>query len=639
MTKRIQQLDPQTIAAIAAGEVVENPASVVKELCENALDAGADVIRVEITGGGIRKLRISDNGHGMNQDDALQAFEQHATSKLVTIEDLETIGTMGFRGEALASISAVARVTLETREPGESMGTRVVIHGGELLEHVPTGCREGTTITVEDLFYNVPARYKFLMKDQTEGNRVSDLLRQLALARPEVSFHLTSDRKEILHSPGNDDLISAVHALYGSDLASGLVPVMTDEQATVKVSGLISKPDSVRKSRTWQMFFVNRRVVRDPLILRALEDAYQTLLMKGRFPAAVLFLELPAHLVDVNVHPQKIQLRFWKKDEVYRAVYHQVKNSIYSSLGAATPLEEKTEVKPDVSVRTDPQSERSDLKDEHGTKEGSPQVFEEDQPPSYEQQAFSRDLITRDAAPTVRHFTEVQREEGGPGKEELKSAGPQSDPEQLPSQTISKEIQRLLDARLIGTIFNTYLLFESEDSMLLLDQHAAHEKILFEQKVKAWQERQEIPSQMLISPLTLRLAPDELSALDEAESLLHQIGYDWSLFGTREILLRAVPQGTLPELAGADFRDTLSSYRTHGPELTERKDEAMLHLLATASCKGAVKAHDPLNDAEIRSLLDQMSILDNPWHCPHGRPVVVKLSQTELERFFQRIVN
>ncbi|MBP8988954.1 MAG: DNA mismatch repair endonuclease MutL, partial [Clostridia bacterium] len=335
---RIIQLDQQTANSIAAGEVVERPSSVVKELIENALDAGASVVTTEINQGGIQSIFVTDNGCGMDESDALLAFGRHATSKLKEIDDLATLMTMGFRGEALASIAAVSRVTLETRESGSTQGTRVIIEGGALLEQQPIGCSEGTRIRVENLFYNVPARFKFLRKDSTEAGYVADVVEKMALARPDVSFRLISNQQELLHTPGNNDLHSTLYAVLGKQTAQGCLPVEATE-GPVSVSGLIGRPDITRGNRGQQCVFVNGRLIRSRIITAALDEAYKTRLMKGRYAIAVLFLSIPTRLVDVNVHPQKLEVRFWNDSEVFRCVYHAVQSALQAGSGIAPELE------------------------------------------------------------------------------------------------------------------------------------------------------------------------------------------------------------------------------------------------------------------------------------------------------------
>ncbi|HHX38182.1 MAG TPA: DNA mismatch repair endonuclease MutL, partial [Clostridiaceae bacterium] len=328
---RIKILDAITANSIAAGEVVERPASVVKELCENALDAGADVITVLIKNGGIRSIQVTDNGSGMDYADAANAFKAHATSKLHIITDLEDLTTMGFRGEALASISAVSRVTLKTRTEAEDDGTLVKIEGGELIRHEPCGTPVGTTVIVENLFYNTPARYKFLKKDSTEAGRITDMIQRLILARPDVSFRLINNDQQVLHSPGNNDLASAIYSIYNKKITGELVPIQSDPHQTVQVSGYIGLPEFARKSRQMELFFVNDRIVQSAMLRTAVEEGFRSYLMKGRFPIAFVKIKLASNLVDVNVHPQKTEIRFWNDGDVFRAV----RNSIAATLAEA----------------------------------------------------------------------------------------------------------------------------------------------------------------------------------------------------------------------------------------------------------------------------------------------------------------
>ena len=328
----IQVLDLQTAQSIAAGEVVERPASVIKELCENSLDAGADRLSLYIEQGGKKSIRVTDNGSGMSAEDAIMAFEEHATSKIRQITDLDELITLGFRGEALPTIAAVAKVTLQTRRPEDAVGTRVVIEGGKLIERGEVHCNAGTTLEVRDLFYNTPARFKFLKKDQTEAQRITEVVQEIALARPDVSLFLEYEGKEVLHTPGDNQLLSAIYAVFGQQLAKAMVPLLPRQDSMVHATGYLCLPEEARKSRNWQMFYVNGRPIKSPLLTRALEDGYKSTMMTGRFPAAVLQLWLPMNLVDVNVHPRKLEVRFWNESEVYRAVYEQVQNSLFTAL-------------------------------------------------------------------------------------------------------------------------------------------------------------------------------------------------------------------------------------------------------------------------------------------------------------------
>jgi DNA mismatch repair protein MutL len=602
---RIHVLDQQTANSIAAGEVVERPASVVKELVENALDAGASVITIEIRQGGVSLIRVTDNGGGMNRDDALLAFARHATSKISRIEDLDSIATMGFRGEALASIAAVAKVRLETRQPADDEGTWLQINGGEMLDSGIYGGPAGTTVTVENLFYNVPARFKFLRKDATEAGVVTDVIERLALARPDVSFRLISNQQDVLHTPGNNDLTSTVYAVYGKQAAAACLAV-DQAQPPLKLSGLVGRPDLARNSRAQQSFFVNGRLVRAKAMTAALDDAYQTLLMKGKYAFAVLFLDVPPQLVDVNVHPQKMEVRFWNDQDVFRMIYHALKTVLGSLPGVALPQEEQGQ--PAEAPET--QADRAPDYQKASAKQTTPAVV-------YETPEQLPLLPIREAQPT-----EVVRDE-----------------RLLPQQQPLLVINDLDRARLIGQLFNTYILMELDDDLLLVDQHAAHEKILFEALIQ--RRRQglnplgSLPVQLLLAPLILDVSRREMQFLQQDPKRFAALGFEYDIFGPSAVALRGYPDSgrhqILPEPA---FRLALETLLADPPDNEDKIEDFYFDM----ACKAAVKAHDSLKPEEIERLLADLRLLENPYQCPHGRPVIVRLTRYELEKRFKRIV-
>ncbi|HBP37360.1 MAG TPA: DNA mismatch repair endonuclease MutL [Clostridiales bacterium] len=602
---RIHVLDQLTANSIAAGEVIERPASVVKELVENALDAAASVINIEIRQGGIGLIRVTDNGSGMNKDDACLAFGRHATSKLRQIEDLDSLTSMGFRGEALASIAAVARVRLETREPDAPEGAWLMIEGGELLDSGKFGGPAGTSISVENLFFNVPARYKFLRKDATEAGAVTDVLERLALARPDVSFRLVSNQQEVLHTPGNNDLMSTVYAIYGKQTALACLPV-EGQIPPLKISGLVGRPDAARSSRSQQNFFVNGRLVRARQMTAALDEAYQTMLMKGQYAFALLFLEIPPQLVDVNVHPQKMEVRFWNDSEVFRAVYHAVQNALQSGSGIpGAPTDDESQ-KP---VET----------------AGEP--------------APNQQLPVLDPQSPIPEEPVVLETYPLPEKQPLHLAEPvgQEVREEPPLLLKINDLQR---GRLIGQLFLTYLLVELDQELLLIDQHAAHEKIIFEgllrrRKLAKQQNQPENFSQSLLVPQILEISRSEIQFLKQKTETFRDLGFEFDFFGDSSIALRSVPAaGKRSLLPGPAFRLALDTLMAE-PLNNEGSIEDFYYTMA---CKAAVKAHDRLDAGEIDQLLQDLSALENPYQCPHGRPVIIRLSRRELEKRFRRIV-
>lgn len=594
----IRVLDQQTANSIAAGEVVERPASVVKELVENALDAGASVISAEIRQGGISLIRVTDNGCGMNREDALLSFARHATSKIRQIEDLDNIATMGFRGEALASIASVARVRMETREIDADEGTLLQISGGEMLDCSRSGCPAGTSISVENLFYNVPARFKFLRKDATEAGAVTDVIERLALARPDVSFRLISNQQGILHTPGNNDLISTVYAVYGKQIAAGCLPV-EGSQSPLRISGLVGRPDMPRNSRAQQSFFVNGRLVRSKTMTAALDEAYQTLLMKGKYAFAVLFLDVPPQLVDVNVHPQKMEVRFWNDSDVFRMVYHALKTTL--NAGAGVSAEEII----------------------------APAVAQPEPAIAAEPEIYQAPSVPSTSGLPIREFTPVYQP---PLPISVNT-------ETVPVQTPLLKINDLERARLIGPLFDTYILMELDQELLLIDQHAAHEKILFEELLAQHQmakSKHEAPAaQNLLVPQIIEVSRREMQFLQSEPGKFQLLGFDFDVFGATEIALRSFPDtgrhALRPEQA---FKMTLETLMTDNLD----NEDKIADYYYSMACKAAVKAADRLKPQEIDRLLADLRQLENPYQCPHGRPVIVRMTKYELEKRFKRIV-
>lgn len=644
---RIIVLDELTAAQIAAGEVIERPASVVKETVENALDAGATAITVEIKGGGIRFIRVTDNGCGFEADDAVIAFDKHATSKIQTGADLENIQTLGFRGEALASIAAVADVELLSRAESDPIGIYVHIKGGEVLESGPRGSARGTVLTVRELFYNTPARYKFLKRDQTEAGYVSDIVQKLAMANPQVSFRLISNGQEVLRTPGGGDLRAAVYSVFGRDTAANLLRVDYTE-GDVRVSGFVGVRDAVYGNRNRQIFYVNNRNIKSKVITAALDEAYQTVTMKHKFPFAVLHLEVAPGKVDVNVHPAKTEVRFADEGGIYRAVLHSVSNALLvdnrgHSMGnngkilqdlAKTPVLETKSV--DNPVENTENLWKSPVQ--------APEKREivTNQPPKTTE--FSKNE-QKSTLPTqsITTFYDVLREN---------STFVAENPVDKPAQSVDKPVETVVDnfsvfetmtynendiytdAQLIGQAFDTYIILQKDDELALIDQHAAHERLMYEEIRASLKERAEAPaiSPMLI-PVTIRLAPSEYMLLQECRDLFTQIGFEIDDFGTDTVVVRSVPA----VLADADpetlILDSLGEIqRGKGPKDAIFRDEAIY----TMACKAAVKANQKLSEAEIRTLLKQLSQLDNSCTCPHGRPIVVRLTKHEIEKRFKR---
>ena len=636
---KILQLSPHVANLIAAGEVVERPASVVKELLENAVDAGASQVTVEIRDGGMTFMRITDNGCGMSSEDARTAFLRHATSKLRTADDLAAIATMGFRGEALAAIASVSRIDLLTKTPGSISGTSLSLEAGNITEESEAGCPDGTTIIVRDLFFNTPARMKFMKSDTVEGGRVSAAVQLQALAHPEVAFRFIRDGKEVLSTPGTGQLEAAVYCVYGREC--GKMVKVESRWEGYSLTGYISKPTDARPSRNLQTFFVNDRPVKSRILIAALEEAYRNQIMVGKFPACVLHLHLPSNVVDVNVHPAKTEVKFLNEKAVFDCVH-------YGVLGALN----KTPDRPQVQFKPAPAAPAAPAKP----------VTQAAKPPK--QENFFRTMTAEEyktfsaavkeapkPSPLAAAATAaaVERSIQKPVKEQVilpKVASvplpplPEKKPEPVvvpvpvpveePVQEVIETMPQEIPWRYVGELYNSYIIVEQGEEAYLIDKHAAHERILFE-KLKANQEA--ISAQSLLSPVACRLSPEEASILLANKSLLEELGFEAEEFGENTLLLRQIPmdlgveqaQETLEQMAA----DLLNGRR-------ERKDNVRDEILHTVACKAAIKAGWHSSEKELKVLAEQVMARDDLKHCPHGRPICITLSKKQLEKQFKR---
>ena len=620
----IHELDAATANGIAAGEVVERPSSVVKELIENAIDAGATVITIEITGGGISLIRVSDDGCGMDEEDARLAFLCHATSKLKTLDDLFSLHSMGFRGEALSSIAAASRVNLKTRQPGADMGTEVVLEAGQTLRVMPTGGPGGTRIEVRDLFFNLPARYKFLRKDQTEAQYIAALCERFALIRPDISFRLISQGKEILHTPGNNDSLSSLYCIFGKQIVDQCIPI-NESFGELSITGFAGKPAIAKSSRGDQVIFVNDRLIRSKVISSAIDEAYKTMLMKGRYAFLILSIRIPSQLLDVNVHPQKAEVRFWNDSEVFRAIFHCLHNALLS-----------------VPLVVEPQMLFGSTDKDIGADHPAEIIDSGEMPANPPDNAMDSELLhnkvpynypMQSVIQTVTDGTASYQADDSGGQLDV---GSQEDTGASLSGPYGFSVADLLDARIIGVAFTTYILLELGKFLVLLDQHAAHEKILFENLVKEHEQKgiKKLRTQPLLVPEFISLTASDMLFVHEMSGTMEKAGFVFEPMGDKEIILREVPAIEQPYQPAEAFRSTLESLKRETP----KTDEALLLILATSACKAAVKGHDRLDELEIRALISDLSKLNNPYHCPHGRPIIIRMSQKDLEKEFKRIV-
>lgn len=624
---QIQCLPPHVADLIAAGEVVERPASVIKELLENAIDAGASAIVAEIEHGGLTYIRITDNGCGIPAEQLPTAFLRHATSKLRAAADLAAIGTLGFRGEALAAIAAVSRVDIFSRAAGTEMGAALHLEGGKPGQAEPTGCPEGTTICVRDLFYNTPARMKFMKKDSAEGAAVSGIVQHLALSHPEVSFKLLRDGAEVLHTPGDGKLLSAVYAAMGRDFALGLEEVRGCG-GDVQVAGYVTRPLNGHGTRGRQLFFVNGRFVKSQLLSAALEEAYRNRLLKGKFPGCVLHLTLPGDRVDVNVHPAKTVVKFVSDKTAFDAVYYTVLDALDA---AARPKAPEKEEKPFYRTMTaqefrqqqKPEPEKRPL----GSYTARPAAPARPVRPAEQPALAVRDVAPEPGkaftAPTARPGVSYHITPPAPKPEPVRE--PVQETVSLPEQ-VTMEPPREAPWRIAGEVLRTYIICEDEqENVWLIDKHAAHERVRFD-ALKAATEP--IMSQTLLEPMAVELSPEDCAAMLEQLPLLERYGFRCEDFGGA-VLVRGVPAG-VDDPTGA-LEELAEDLRLNRADPDAARDS----LLSTMACKSAIKAGMHTDPAELRRLVDRVQSGEIQY-CPHGRPVAVRLSKYQVEKMFKR---
>ena len=666
---KISVLAPQVANMIAAGEVVERPASVVKELLENALDAGADAVTVEIRQGGVTYIRVTDNGGGMEPEDAPTAFLRHATSKIKGERDLESIHTLGFRGEALAAIASVSRVDLFTKTRSAPLGLHLALTGGEIIEQEETGCPDGTTIVIKDLFFNTPARMKFLKKDSTEASYVEQAAEQVALAHPGLTLKFIKDGKEGLYTPGDGNMMSVLYAIYGGSFTKELLTLHGGAREA-EVTGFVTKPTFSRANRSMQQFFVNGRPVRSRLLGAAVEQAYQGHLTSGRFPACFLSLKVPAGAVDVNVHPAKLEVKFAREREVFSAIYQVVRSALEGD-GVLFQMPQEQEEEPPVPK----QPYRPSLKP----------LFQQPQEEKEQPQLrldHSHAPIRPSYAPPVREY---EREEKGSGrsfapkgnqgeKNSWKSRSFTLDPEENGARKIlfrdgpdevrgvaaqgmkdaqaarSREAETVLPPalpvepekplsylekanaiRVVGEVFSTYILVEGEGEMMLIDKHAAHERMIYNRLERT---AEGTSPQVLLAPETVNLSKREKEALLGEKELLRKAGFEVEDFGDGAVILRQVPMYLEKEDAGFVLSDLAEKILSHRKDRTQLYEE----LLESIACKAAVKAGTFTGDKEREDFARK--VIGDPAirSCPHGRPVIVHLTKREIEKMFKRVL-
>lgn len=622
---RIHLLDENTINHIAAGEVVERPASVVKELVENAIDAYATRITVEIREGGIGFLRVTDNGTGFFSEDLPNAFLRHATSKIGDVRDLEGILSLGFRGEALASIAAVSQVEVLTKTEGELTGTRYALEGGRETAKEPIAAPQGTTFIARNLFYNTPARRKFLKSAKAEAGAVSDVLERLALSRPEIAFKLVSDGRARFQTSGSGRLREAILEVYGIQYAQDLLAVdcTSSGQTAIRVSGYVGRPSLARGNRAYEHFFLHGRHIRSPLLEKALEDALASQMMTGRFPFCVLHLEADMKTVDVNVHPSKLEVRFHDEPGVYDAVARALRQAVAGS----EQIPHIAEVRKAGTEAAAPSLAPS--------RPSAPQPFAAYEPPAaYEE--------TEAAEPSEEVFVPLVFEKDAASHEPLMEAPKEARevPDYLAGEQIDYKKDLFLEQgaveahKVVGQLFDTYWVVELEEKFYIIDQHAAHEKVLYEELLGKLEDRQ-VYSQGLAVPLVVSLTASEYERYLEHAALFSELGYAIEPFGGTDLAIKGVPYIFNHTIGEEDFILILDSL---SGRLSPDRHDSLLHEAADMSCKAAIKANDRLSETEYRHLVQRLMTLEDPFHCPHGRPVIVAMTLHELEKKFKRIV-
>lgn len=675
----IALLDQNTIDKIAAGEVIERPASVVKELVENAIDAKASAVTVEIKEGGISFIRITDNGCGIPKEEAALAFLRHSTSKIKSVEDLLSVSSLGFRGEALSSIAAVSQVELITKTKESLMGVRYTIEGGLEKELEDIGAPEGTTFLVRKLFYNTPARRKFLKSATTEASYINDLIERLAISHPDVSFKFIHNNQTKIHTSGNTNLKDIIYSVYGREIAGNLIEINSSMEG-VKITGFIGKPVISRGNRNYENYYVNGRYVKSGIIAKAIEEGYKTFMMQHKYPFTALHFTIDGDLLDVNVHPTKMELRFSNQEEIYKFIFHTIqdgltKRELIPNVSFSKEEKEKEKQKPKLPGAPEPfetnrlvkkmtSSYTNDVKPlskidmmfkEASNKYGGNQSIEglviENPHVKQEEKRIEtpkEKIVVSDYIQKENTNTIIDRKETKPEKrledtinQELKESIAVSkeevinDAQQLDlfeEKLLTKEAKQ--EHKIIGQVFDTYWIVQFHDNMYLIDQHAAHEKVLYERTMKSLKEK-EHTSQLLSPPIILTLSMQEEELLKKYMEHFTRIGFEIEPFGGKEYSVRAVP-GNLFSIAQKDLLiemiDGLNDgVSLHQPDIIDEK-------IASMSCKAAVKGNNKLSFSEATALIDELLTLDNPYNCPHGRPTIISMTKAEIEKKFKRIV-
>ena len=629
---KIQVLSKNVSDKIAAGEVVERPASVIKEFLENSVDAGATVITVEIKNGGIKYMRVTDDGCGMSYSDAQKSILRHATSKIATEDDLTGIKTLGFRGEALSSIAAVSKLEIYTKTKESEIGTYLVAHNGEIVDVEEAGCPDGTTVIVRELFCTVPARMKFLKKDYTEAGYIEDIAARLALSHPEISVKLINNGKEVIFTPGDNQLSSAIYAVYGKDIKDAMVDADYQEGG-VRVCGMCAKAQASRANRNMQNFFVNGRYIKSALLSHAVEEAYKNELMVKKFPACVLNIELSPEMVDINIHPTKLEAKFADEKAIYHAVYWAAKNALYKK--AYVPKVDDVKISPKTITRPTPETVKERFGGAPEVKQSTPKIDfskitpivhteqkrTEQEKISFHESSYKATVVEQKEEKPKAIIPEVVTVAENKVVEEIK----RSEPEPIKEKPVFK---------ICGQVFKTYIIIEKDGKMLMVDQHAAHERLRYEKLLAQYKERN-IITQILLMPEIVNLTASEYSVFLENEKAINDLGYICESYGEREIIVREVPLESEDTNVSETIFNLLEMFSSNRKNIDDDLASKMLYRIA---CRGAIKANKELTVREMETLLDNILSLDNINTCPHGRPITIEFTKDFIEKQFKRIV-
>jgi len=590
---KIHILDEATINKIAAGEVIERPASIVKELVENSIDAGAASVSIEIQEGGKSFINVSDNGCGIMKEDTEQVFFRHATSKIKDSADIQGIRTLGFRGEAMASIAAVSEVELLTKAEEDTAGSHVIIKGGKLVQSKSIGYPTGTSVTVRNLFFNTPARLKFLKSDTSEQGAIVDIIEKLAMTNTGISMKLTVNNKVVLHTPGNGDLLSVILCIYGKSIAGAMLPLEYSNDI-ISIEGYIGKPEIARGNSTYMTFSVNKRYVKNRMMSEAVKQAYKTLLMNNRYPFSIININIKSEMTDVNVHPTKQEVKFSDERAIFNTLYLAVKNCLNNNRLVFENLE-------DVSENEEAPSAAFESRDSY-----------EPEKVSFDQLSFGREA----AAPRVDSYKRQYDYDRKP---------------EVQQKQLNKEFNN--DIRVIGQLFGTYILGQKDDDFYIIDQHAAHERIMFEYIKEKYNEKN-ISVQELMMPIVIELSPAEKVLYTENSLIFQKIGFEIEWFGENTLAIRAVPILMGEPCTGEFFSNILDSLKETAPNTSSPLEKIIISM----ACKNSIKAGDTITPEEISVLLERLMKTSQPYTCPHGRPTIITMSRYELEKKFKRIV-